>query len=713
MATDPATDDDTIQLDLDPVPSGDPGFPPWLATLIYAIGAIVPLPADLAFETLKALCAPYAPGGALRPLVESLAPHYRAAMVAAKDAKLTAINASKAPRLTIVPSAPVALSEMAARQSIPVVREEAAPVAAPSLVSPMVHPGRWTPLMVDPSTRSGHRLQSGAERARKVSPEAWGARIEHAPGAFEGAGSVCRLTSSNGRRSSVHVVTAIVTTDGLTTIGVVRAATDADTAPRAMAVGSAPLVAPRIERESTTTTIGDTTIEGSLDRVTDEGRAIAAPRIESAIVEPTTRGNGTTSEAPIATNTPTGPNVFEQARIARGLAPDARLAPVAVPARVAPTVERPTTERQRLLTERNLITGAVAMRDGWLQVSWTGEGSTTHGAATDALIAVGREGDAEISVPSAVHYAGDAVRVLAGRDWDVKRLSKGQCPPGVKACWMVGRALGGGGRTAMPGDSYGTAELFVDLVGGSDSSSDDGVLKFRGSPMLADQVRTAYSGMVAAITLTSKVMTPWLGQVLRTRHGAVKRGHCWYVPPGHAMAVRALIGGPNYAAACATIIEAGDEETQLPEFDTGSIGALWGDHELAAVTTGADLYASLCRGLTVEAGRIAAELVLKTTEARENASEKAIEKASKIHNATAEYIAAQGSAAYNRATIGALTAARMLRDLGSVAARVAGYDAVLGERSVVSVKAQIATLRATLEPLCDDTSLRGAMLELS
>lgn len=702
MVADPVTtDDNTIQLDLDPVPSGDPGFPAWLATLIVAIGAIVPIPADLAFEALKALCAPYAPGGALRPLVESLAPHYRTAMVAAKDAKLAAINASKAPRLAIVPRAPVALSEMVAA---PV----AAPVVAPELRSPMVHPGRWTPLMVDSGARSGHRLQSSAERARKTAPDAWGARIEHAPGAFDGAGSVCRLTSSNGRRSSVHVVTAVVTTDGLTTIGVVRNATDADTAPRMIAAGSAPFAAP------VATSDVHTQIEGALAAIEDEGAALAAPRVESAIVEPTFRGADEGAIVAPATNTPTGPNVFEQARIARGLAPDARLGPVAIPARVAPVaVERNLTERQRLLTERNLITGAVAMRDGWLQVSWTGEGSTTHGAATDALIAVGRDGDAEISVPSAVHYAGDAVRVLAGRDWDVKRLSKGQCPPGVKACWMVGRALGGGGRTAMPGDSYGTAELFVDLVGGSDSSSDDGVLKFRGSPMLADQVRTAYSGMVAAITLTSKVMTPWLGQVLRTRHGAVKRGHCWYVPPGHAMAVRALIGGPNYAAACEAAANSTDDEIQLPEFDQGSVGALWGDHELAAVTTGADLYASLCRGLTVEAGRIAAELTLKTTEARENASEKAIEKASKIHNATAEYIAAQGSAAYNRATIGALTAARMLRDLGSVAARVAGYDAVLGERSVAAVKVQIATLRATLEPLCDDTSLRGAMLELS
>jgi hypothetical protein len=674
----PTDNNETFMLDLDP--------PAWLATLLVAIGAIVPLPPEIALAALQALVRPYSKGGPERERVEALSKAHRALLTEAYNAKFEAIQAARSAPSA---SAPPPATE---RQAIPVVTD--AP-SAPVLSVPVVRPATWVPLMAQGAS---FRPATGSEKARRVSPDMWGARVDHDPTDPVTVGTVLRVQRANGGQSQRKTVTGIVHSEPGVAYVTVRDTTDADMAPRPrVAAGSAPVVTVRDERTAPVINTpegaiplsslmpdaipasmipaalrDDTAIQGlaseiaavesALANIATEGANIATAQREAAYVEPTTRGNGSAS-------------VDSGASIGIFALPRAQRAFVPTNATRGATL----TERQRLLSERDLIAGAIAA-DGWLQVSWTGAGSTEHGKVTDGLIAIERESDAP-GVPSAEHYAGLAVDTLRGRDWDVKRLSKSATPAGVKATWLVGRALGGD-RAALPGDAYGTAELFVDLVEGD---AESGLLKFRGNPRLADMVRDAYSASVASVALTSRVLTPWLGRVLRTRHGAVKRGHVWYVPPGHATAVRALIA---------------------------AISPLWGDHETISVTTGPDLFSSLTRGLTVEAQAIADDYAEQTIKAREAAREKAREKAAKRHNASEAYIDAEGEAAYKRATVSPTIAARLLREIGTVAARVAGYETVLGAESVTNAKALINDLRRALEPLTDDTALRGAMLEL-
>jgi hypothetical protein len=242
--------------------------------------------------------------------------------------------------------------------------------------------------------------------------------------------------------------------------------------------------------------------------------------------------------------------------------------------------------------------------------------------------------------------------------------------------WIVGRKLSG--RDINAGDPYGTALLVVDL-------KDDDTLAFDGDVAIGNQIRTRYAAATAKQTLKSDTLTAWLSRTLRVRHAGVKRGHVWYIPGGQADAARALID---------------------------AISPLWGDHEHIPVTTGPDLMRSLTRGLTDEARAIQTDIANSTALAKSAARTKAEKASRQLNGATDETVKADGDLAERRAQISATVASRILRDLGKVAARVAGYETLLGAESVASVKTLITTLRATLEPLSDDTSARAAMLEL-
>lgn len=711
---------DALDIDIGPVPSGLT-MPPWLATLLVAIGAIVPIPADLAFEALSSLLAPYRRGGTMRAAYEALPPALQGALQTAKDGKLGEIN-----RPRIVATAPVALVSMppvapaTERQSIPVVRgadEGAVLLAAsePMLRMPIVQPGKWYPLMGE---RGNARQQTSSERQRRVNPTVWGGRIEHAPESPVVVGSLVRLTRSHNGTSTVHAVTRVVTTDGLTSVVEVRTATAADQAPRAVATGSAPVlrdveIAPGmvLDTGAAATRIIAATAEQALADIASEGAARAATSVTPSVqVAPTERGNGTSADSGASVG------IFERPAAERRMLVGNGAIQLHDRFGNSRTVQTSgtTTERARLLTERHLIVGNLA-GEHWLQVSWTGQKQIQHGAATDALIAVGREGDAP-GVPSAEHFASEALNVLRGRSWDIRRASKSDTPDTddrgrkIKARWIVGRVGALGDVDA--GDAYGSIKLRVDLIASGD---DEDTLAFDGDSNLADQVRTEYTMRVAGVVLTSRVLTPWLGRILRTRHGAVKRGHCWYVPPGHASAVRALIGGPAYAARVDEIIagaKPGEELPPLPAFDKASIGAQWGDHELQACTTGPMLFASLTRALFNGAQQIADDFALATTQAQERAGVNARKAAAKRHGVTEAYIEAQAELASKRATVSPDVAARLLKELGTVAAYVSGYRVVLGEAHVTEASALIASLRSKLEGLTTDDDLMGAMLEL-
>jgi hypothetical protein len=657
MATD---DNDSLPIELDLPADSDTSLPAWVATLIVAIGAVLPVPADVAFAVLRALLAPYAAGGVHRATFEALPTSARQAIRAAYDAKHAAITAAAMPTQ---------------RQPIPVVREASGPVpAVPAVLATATVPPRLA------AVRNGSwaRIRTGEHRGD------WGARIPSGRG-YVNAGDIVRLYRSNGNRSpSLHVLTDIVFQDATSTIAAVRDVTDAERASVLRGntpANGVPVVDTSDERDVAGYGSGPTEadaqrdfppsrdsgpITSSLTNIASEATSNAqpsAPRAERETVAPSSTsadGQSGTFQTNGTTHTPTGPSIFDRPR-------DQRTFTVGTPTNTAASV-------RRLIGERDFIAGAVA-EGSMLQVSWTGGGETTCGKIDEALLAIGREGDSP-ERKSALAYAGDAVDSLRSRMYDTYRLPNNSLPDGIKAQWIVGRKLSG--STVNAGDAYGEALLVVSL-------KDDETLAFDGETGLASAVRTRYAAATAKQTLKSDTLTSWLARTLRTRHGGVKRGHVWYIPGGQADAARALIN---------------------------AISPLWGDHEIMPVTTGPDLMRSLTRGLMVEVQAIAKDFSNSTALAKAAARKSATKIASERHSATPETIEQEAELAESRATVSSVVAARILRELGTVAARVQGYETVLGADSVANAKAMIADLRRTLEPLTDDTSARASMLEL-
>lgn len=388
------------------------------------------------------------------------------------------------------------------------------------------------------------------------------------------------------------------------------------------------------------------------------GAALATVTRETAFVAPTTRGTGETSA-----DSGASVGIFERPASQRVF-------------RVAET--QTASQVRSLLGERDFIAGAVAAEGGMLQTSWDGgvRSQTTVAALTDALISIGREADAP-GVPSAEAYTGDAVAsVSSSRGSISRRLPSRNLADGISAQWQIGYA--GIAGEVRAGDSFGSVALVVSL-------RDDDTLAFDGDLALANAVRSHYATSTAKEILRSDVLTAWLQRLLRRRHGAVKRGRVWYVPSGQAEAVEALIE---------------------------AIQPLWGDHETIRVTTAKALAKSLSRGLSDELAKVAKDFADATALAKAAARTKAIKKAGEVHQATESYIAVEGEAAFKRATVSSVVAARLLRDLGTVAARVAGYEVAIGSDAVAPCKTEIEALRSALMTLTDDTSARAAMLEL-
>ncbi len=484
-----------------------------------------------------------------------------------------------------------------------------------------------------PQAQPTPRLASWARIRSGQFAGAWGARIPSGR-QYVRVGDVVRVEGSRG--ASLQRVVDIVWGDNTATVAAVEEIRE-----RAVARAS-----------TNTPATGTPVVERNPVEIEEPQVVESQPAAESA-QEPAQPAGPVTHE-------PTGPSIFDRPRSERQF-------------RVGQSETR--SDVQRLISERDFIAGAIA-EGSMLQWTWVGGGSTTLGKVTDGLIELGREVDAP-GAPSAERHAGRAVEALRNRDLDTARLPTRNLPDGISAQWLVGRKLSGG--TARAGDAYGEALLIISL-------KDDDTLMFDGDTNLANAVRSHYAMATAKESLKSEDLTAWLGSVLRRRHGAVKRGACWYIPGGQADAARALFE---------------------------MISKLWGDHEVMPVTTGKDLFRALTRGLANDVAAVAKSYNTALGVARDRARAKARKDAAERHGATAESIDAEAELAYKRADVSSTVASGLLKTLASVAAYVAGYETVLGSESVSGVKASIETLRSKLDRLADDASLRAAMLELA
>lgn len=681
-----ATSDRFSLIELD-IPA--PQIPAWIKTLLTAIAAILPsaLGADAAFEALRALCAPIPQ----MPEWATATDTEKATVRAAKDAKLAEINVLH----TLRPGD---------RQALPVVHDvPSAPHVAASVSTSTpraviggwrkVH-GEWCALM--PATantraprvgdvvcverRNGHRenklvtalVQSTAEGVivaveSTTEPVSYFAGTSfpanHAP---DGTPVVHTAQRFDGAQVAIGPVNSELAADDL---GLAQslAAAQGESAANASAQASGSMA------DGTMRGVGFSTAAGYVQALANGVKLATAESYKSTL-----RGQyGYTSaqidaltvtiipEATLPvgtgiTHTPTGPSIFDRPRTERVF-------------KVGESKSK--ADVRALISERDFIAGAVAA-GSMMQASWTGSGQSTCEAFNETLAPLGLE-DLAPSPPSAVRHAGDAVAALRGRDYDTTRLPSNDLPDGINARWLVGRKLTG--KAISAGDAYGTALLVVSL-------HDDETISFDGDATLAATVRATYQTSTAKETLRSNTLTPWLSGLLYKQFRAVKRGHVWYVPAGCAEQARKLIE---------------------------AIAPLWGDHELMPVTTGKDLMRSLTRGLSDEVSALVAELAKRTIDAQDRAEEKARKEAAdrKLTGTHGEVNMVE--IARKRATVSGTVANSIMARLATVAARAEGYTAALGEESTKAVKAEIATLRATLEPLADDASLRAAMLELS
>lgn len=315
------------------------------------------------------------------------------------------------------------------------------------------------------------------------------------------------------------------------------------------------------------------------------------------------------------------------------------------------------------LNSAQLIAGLIT-EASLLQWSWVGGGETTRGRVVEALTAIECP-DLAPGSPSAVRYAGDAVDSMRSREYDTARLPSNDLPDGVKARWIVGRKLTGANVTA--GAAYGEALLVVSL-------HDDDTLTFEGAPTLAAAVRTRFDKSTAHETLRSDVLTSWLGSVLKRNFYAVKRGAAWYVPSAMQADAKRLCD---------------------------AIAPLWGDHETITVTSATDVTRVLANGIRDEITKFGRDVEADILDAQARAKLKA-EK-----DGTNPEIAAR------RATLTVATAAKLVKQGASVAARLAGYSGPLPEATITELRSALTAAQTRLAEFGGDTTIaRMAKLEL-
>lgn len=325
-------------------------------------------------------------------------------------------------------------------------------------------------------------------------------------------------------------------------------------------------------------------------------------------------------------------------------------------------VQELQTSVRTTLASAQLIAGLITDAS-LLQWSWVGGGETTRGRVVEALPETMK--DLAPGSPSAVRYAGDAVDSMRSREYDTARLPSNDLPDGVKARWIVGRKLTGANVAA--GAAYGEALLVVSL-------HDDDTLTFDGQASLAAAVRTRYDRSTAHETLRSDVLTAWLGSVLKRAFYAVKRGAAWYVPAAIQSEARQLCD---------------------------AIAPLWGDHETITVTSATDVTRVLANGIRDEITKFSRDVEADILDAQERARVKAGKEG------------LDPEIAARRATLTVATAAKLIKQGATVAARLNGYSGPLPEATITELRGALTAAQKRLADFGGDDSIaRAAMLEI-
>lgn len=303
------------------------------------------------------------------------------------------------------------------------------------------------------------------------------------------------------------------------------------------------------------------------------------------------------------------------------------------------------------LTDGQLVAGARAEQQGAL-VGWTGRGELSRASIVAALRAAGAPADWAPKSKSAHAHAGAAVGKLS-RAGLIPRVARDVTASdkrrGVASRWIVARAMTAG----QVGDAAGRIAMTAELM-------QTGALVLDGDPELCTDVRADFDRLLAGELYAAADVTGWLAGVLRAQLGAVRLAQAWYVRHGNVEIA---------AAVCQAVSDVWGTDWLLPALP---------------VATSAQLRAGLARGLITEARDVLDDLARQRKAATEA----------------------------KRADIGPAAAATLLARLATVSDRAAQYAVILGAEHLGDIRKVLQAAIATVEPLADGTSQRGAMLEL-
>jgi hypothetical protein len=356
-----------------------------------------------------------------------------------------------------------------------------------------------------------------------------------------------------------------------------------------------------------------------------------------------------------AVPTSPGRDIFAQRRVAAGLSETARMS------RPLPTVLPPTrTEVKQAISAREIVVGAKEEGSGIL-TGWAGSGELTRAQILAALAGSGYP-EAWAPAPKSDHFHASAAlltltqqgRILRSERGRFQQVAIGQGAEGpyrrYTARWTIGDPTHG-----QVGETFGLTVLTAGLTAG-------GALDLAGDAGLIARVREEYSRRQGeGGVYPAGEVTEWLRTALIYRFSAVRLGANWYIPHAHAESAERLL--------CA-------------------ISVLWGQAWILPalpVATTAQLQSGIVRGLSGEAEAVLAEFDTQRAVARADRP---------------------GS------DIGPKSAATLIGKLRDVYVRAKEYAVLLGPDSTKKIRARLEAALAVIEPLCDDSVQRFALLDL-
>ena len=325
-----------------------------------------------------------------------------------------------------------------------------------------------------------------------------------------------------------------------------------------------------------------------------------------------------------------------------------------------------------------VVAGAVAEGHGVL-VGWRGDRQITRAVLLEALRSIGREEwapkpkDARAQAGRAMAAAGNAYHVKADRKTGAITRNEGGNTSG-RHSWRIGRI----DHMGQPGERYGDVVAVMTL-------SPEGELGGNGDTDVISRIVRDYTSRCAQELYTSADLTGWIATTLSTHCGGVNYAVGWYIPAKHREAAIAL---------CNAVSKTG-------------WGSDWlGSKERPAlpIATCDELRDGIARGLKDEVAQVLGRLHAEREAARAERERRIDAARAKLESGDKDGFTEHGAAIKLAGDIGPTRAGTFLKELRSIAVRVAAYSELLGDERCGSAKRAVHEAVLELEGLVDDAN---------